>query len=149
MLEVPPLRKVSEDTLGLVAHFLGRFVADSGTRVHGLTARALQRLVAYRWPGNVRELEHEMRRLAHMAVDGEVIDVASLAAPIRSAVGPSPHESEETVGLDLTARVWLLETDLIREAFRQTDGKPTHAARLLGLSRNGLAKKMKRLGIER
>ena len=148
-LEVPALREISEDIPGLVAHFLGRFVADTGTRVHGLTVRALQRLMAYRWPGNVRELEHEMRRLVHMAEDGEVIDVASLAAPIRAAAGPSSNERPEPGGLDLAARVRLLETDLIREALRRTDGKPTHAARLLGLSRNGLAKKMRRLGIER
>ena len=51
--------------------------------------------------------------------------------------------------LDLEPRVRALEAELIREALRRAGGKVTHAAKLLGLSRNGLTKKMKRLGIHR
>ncbi len=148
-LEVPPLRRCRDDIPGLVEHFLRRFAAETDTRIRGITVKALRHLAAYPWPGNVRELENEVRRLVYLAADGQVLDSglvspAILDTPVSGSVLPAGADS-----LTLAPRVRALETELIREALRRAGGKPTHAARLLGLSRNGLMKKMKRLGIER
>ncbi len=149
LVEVPALRKVQEDVPGLVEHFLEQFSSETGVYIRGVTTEALRLLTHYPWPGNVRELEHELHRLVCSAVDGQVIDSAMLAHRVRHPPWPECEvEPEELVGsLTLEPRLRQLETQLIREALRRTKGKRIAAAQLLGISRNGLAKKMKRLGL--
>jgi two-component system response regulator HupR/HoxA len=147
-LEVPPLRHCGEDIPGLVEHFIARCAAEAGVRVRGLTVAAMRLLEAHSWPGNVRELEHEVRRLVFQATDGQVLDSGLLSPSVIGTLDAGGAEEAEPA-LALEPRLRALEAELIREALHRTRGKPTHAARLLGLSRNGLAKKMKRLGIAR
>ena len=59
---VPPLRERKEDIPALVDHFITRFAAEEGRKVHGITAEALSLLRAYAWPGNVRQLENTVFR---------------------------------------------------------------------------------------
>lgn len=148
LVEVPPLRCSQDDIPGLVEHYLGLSARDSGRRIRGLTAKALRLLTRYRWPGNVRELENEIHRLVGVAADGQVIDSAALAERIRhppwSELERDPSDPQS---LALEPRVTALETRLIRQALEAAGGKQVKAAKLLGISRNGLAKKMKRLGL--
>ena len=121
---------------------------DMGKRVRGITVRALERLVDYPWPGNVRELEHEIRRLVHLCPPGQPIDEPQLSEAVRHpTLGDEPSLSPGEP-LDLDIHVARLERRLILEALERTDGNRTQAARLLGISRNGLALKMERLGLE-
>ncbi len=145
-LDVPPLRHCCEEVPGLVEHFLARFAAEAGVRLRGLTVAAMRRLESHSWPGNVRELENEIRRLIFQATDGQVLDSGLLSPSVGGAADAAP-EAERSLALE--PRLRALEAELIREALRRAGGKPTHAARLLGLSRNGLANKMKRHGITR
>jgi DNA-binding NtrC family response regulator len=146
VLRIPPLRERSEDIPVLAGGFLRGFARETGKSIRGITIRALRSLMAYAWPGNVRELEHEMRRLAYLCPNGEAIDSSMLSAHIRQPQAQSEEPPGEA-SLELDGRIRELEEKLIREALARAGGNRTVAARLLGVSRNGLAIKMRRLAI--
>ena len=148
LVEVPPLRDRRDDIQRLVKHFLERHLGEAGSRPLGVTSDAILHLRDYGWPGNVRQLEHEMRRLAYQPWDGVSIDVDSLDPRIRRSGAEGGGEAPRFLSLALAPRVEALERKLIREALMRTGGHRGKAARLLELSRNGLAKKLKRLGLE-
>jgi DNA-binding NtrC family response regulator len=154
-LRVPPLRERREDIPALVQAFVTRFAAEADKRVRGVTVKALQSVVAYPWPGNVRELEHEVRRLVYLCSDGQAIDSTMLSSHIttpptggRSSNEPPTGGHSGTGSLDLERNVDDLERRLIERALAQAGGNRTQAAKLLGISRNGLAIKMERLGLK-
>ena len=132
-IEVPPLRERSTDIPELVRRFLSTH-SETGVT---LTDDALAALVAHPWPGNVRELENEVRRA--LALGADPID--------RAALSPALQEFHDDP-LDLKAQVATLEARLIRAALARTEGNRTHAAELLGVSRYGLQKMIKRLELE-
>ncbi|MBL8608948.1 MAG: sigma 54-interacting transcriptional regulator, partial [Myxococcales bacterium] len=137
-ITVPALRDRAEDIPELVATFTRKYAPEREVVV---TRAAMDRLVACPWPGNVRQLENEIRRALVLA-EGS-IDVADLSSEVRSGApsgAPPPR-------LALRERVDALEAQLVREALDQTRGNQTRAAELLGLSRFGLQKMMKRLGV--
>ena len=140
-LRVPPLRERPEDVPLLVDHFLCKHAPGRPTRV---TRGAMARLTAYPWPGNVRQLENELRRALVLGGEG-VIDVPELSADVARG-GPGAARG---AGLDLRARVDGLEAELLVEALQKTRGNQTRAAQLLGVSRFGLQKMMKRLKIDK
>jgi transcriptional regulator with PAS, ATPase and Fis domain len=137
-IAVPPLRERRDDIPLLVAHFVQKHAA--GRRVK-ITRAAMEKLTEYPWPGNVRQLENEVRRAIVLADDA--IDARDLSPEVR--LGPAAAKG---VGLDLRSRVDALEADLVREALDKTRGNQTRAARLLGVSRFGLQKMIKRLGVK-
>jgi transcriptional regulator with PAS, ATPase and Fis domain len=145
VLRVPPLRERRADIPGLVQLLLARFAHEAGRSIPGLTADALRALAAYDWPGNIRELEHEIRRLAYLCPDGQPVDVHVLSE--RVLVAGDGAASLPASALDLESNVAHLERRLIRAALARTRGRQAAAARLLGVSRNGLAMKMERLGL--
>jgi len=148
-LRVPPLRERREDIPVLVEELVRTFAHETGKSIRGVTVKALQALVDYPWPGNVRELEHEVRRLVYLCPSGQAIDSMMLSEHI-VAPQPSPRPAEgegESTTLQLEERVGELEARLIRQALARAGGNRTQAAKLLGISRNGLAIKMERLGI--
>ncbi|MEM8931829.1 MAG: sigma 54-interacting transcriptional regulator [Acidobacteriota bacterium] len=153
-LEVPPLRRRPDDLAPLIAHFLERFGHEAGKPIRGLSIKALRLLTAYRWPGNVRELEHEIRRLAFRSIPRQAIDSTLLSPRILHAVTADPEAGLDTLdrpdgrGLSLDQRLDTLQTRLIRRALAATAGNQTRAADVLGISRSGLIKRMKRLGID-
>jgi DNA-binding NtrC family response regulator len=136
---VPPLRQRVADIPRLARHFLDRFALRE--RRDGLTfsADALHLLAAFNWPGNVRELEHEVHRLVLTLGRDSVILPDHLAARIRHHAAVPGNEPLD----DMLARV---EIALIRD---RLDRFPTKAdaARSLGITREGLYAKLRRLGI--
>jgi DNA-binding NtrC family response regulator len=149
VLRVPPLRERREDLSDLVGSFVRRFAGETGRSVRGVTARALEVLAAHDWPGNVRELEHEVRRLVYMCPDGQAIESSMLSERVRAgrADRDDEPEAEGEGSLALEAHLQRVEDRLIRQALRRVGGNRTAAAKLLGISRSGLAIKMARLGI--
>lgn len=145
---VPPLRTRREDLPLLMQSFINRFCHETGKRVHGITVKAMSALSAYSYPGNLVELENIARQLVYRCSDGQPIDINQLPQEVRlgaiHAAGSVDAESE----LDLSRLVADCEEAAIREALRRTGGNKSGAARLLGLSRNGLAMKMERYQIE-
>ena len=133
-LRVPPLRERREDIPLLVAHFIAKYAPERKIEV---TAAAMKKLTAFAWPGNVRQLENEIRRavvLCDRAIDADALS---------DEVARAKTKSSGT----LRARLNELETDAVREAMRATNGNQTRAATLLGVSRFGLQKMIKRLEI--
>ncbi len=141
---LPPLRERRDDIPLLVEHFLGKHAKASGRRPPRLQRAALQKLVGYRWPGNVRELENEILRSA--ALGGELITVEDLSPQVAAGDPEAAFDSPDDLGLK--KRVERLERTLLREALERSGGNQTQAARLLGLSRFGLQKKLRRYGLE-
>jgi DNA-binding NtrC family response regulator len=139
-IAVPPLRDRADDIPLLVHHFLDKHAKGRKVRV---TADAMKRLQRYAWPGNIRQLENEIRRAIVLCDDA--IDTVHLSADVREPKSPG---SDERNGLLVRARVDALETDLVERALSETHGNQTKAAGMLGLSRFGLQKMMKRLAIK-
>jgi len=136
---IPPLRERRGDIPLLMEHFLAKHSREPGRRVH---PEALALLMGYAWPGNVRELENEVMRAA--ALGESVIGPDDLSPQIAAAVPLSLTSGDD---LDVRTRVEHLERELIQRAIQQTGGNNTQAARLLGLSRFGLLKKLQRYGV--
>jgi transcriptional regulator with GAF, ATPase, and Fis domain len=141
---LPPLRERRDDIPLLVEHFLRKFADDHKRPPRRIARAALHKLVGYRWPGNVRELENEIARGASLG--GEVISVEDLSPQV--AAGDPAAALESPDDLTLKQRVERLERTLLREALHRSGGNQTQAARLLGLSRFGLQKKLRRYGLE-
>jgi DNA-binding NtrC family response regulator len=142
-IRVPPLRERVQDIPELCEHILARHAVSGAPRT--IARAALARLSAYGWPGNVRELENELARAAALA-DG-VIEVAHLSAQVAAASPAPAARAPRGRELQLRPQVEALERALVEEALRRTGGNQTAAARLLGLSRFGLQKKLRRYGI--
>ncbi|MEO5727029.1 MAG: sigma 54-interacting transcriptional regulator, partial [Byssovorax sp.] len=149
-IRVPPLRERAEDIPLIVRSLLEKHTprAAGATSATGATSAAprvtvgaMDRLVAFAWPGNVRQLENEIRRCLVLS-DG-TIDEDHLSPEIGGGLPPVPRE----LGLNVRGRIDALETTLVREALERTKGNQTQAAKLLGLSRFGLQKMIKRLQI--
>ncbi len=143
-LELPPLRERRGDIPLLVRHFMGKHQPGAARRI---TPDAMQRLVSAPWPGNVRQLENEVQRLLVMA--GDPIDVRDVTPIVTPANAASSGGDDVTVtgSLGLREHVDGLERRLIQEALRRSDNNQTRAAQELGVSRFGLQKMMKRLGL--
>lgn len=138
-VRVPPLRERLGDVALLVRYFVARY-ADK--RKVTIAKSAMDALSRYRWPGNIRQLENEVRRALVLADDAITIDSLSPDVAQRGDV-----ETKGSDGLDLRSRVDALEAELVRSALERTSGNQTRAAELLGLSRFGLQKMIKRLQI--
>ena len=145
-VEVPPLRGRGEDVEMLATHFLLKHCRELGRNPVSLAAAALARLRAYGWPGNVRELENEMKRIA-VSCRGTTIGEKDLSESIRRSTG-APRAAAARATLALKDAVAELERSLIVEALERCGRNQYQAARMLGLSRQGLINKMKRYGIK-
>jgi DNA-binding NtrC family response regulator/pSer/pThr/pTyr-binding forkhead associated (FHA) protein len=147
VVDVPALRERREDLPLLIQAAVNRCCHQTGKRVQGITVKALEALAVHDYPGNLPELENLVRRLVYLCPPGRPIDESMLPEEIRLSKlkGPRPESRQD---LDLDALVAETERAAIREALRRKDGNKSAAARLLGLSRNGLASKLKRLDLE-
>ena len=136
-LRVPPLRERPGDIPLLCRHL----IAKHASHRMDVSKPAMAALSGYAWPGNVRQLENELRRALVLADDE--IRLEHLSPEIQRAEG----RGQELSTLDLRTRVDALETELLETALDRTGGNQTRAAELLGLSRYGLSKMMKRLEV--
>ncbi len=138
-IQVPPLRERVGDIERLVHHFVGVHAPERRVRV---TPEAFAVLGRYGWPGNIRQLENEVQRF--LVIGDDVIDPSHLSAAVQ---GESQRAVPQDLGLNVRRHVDALETELVLSALEKTGGNQTRAAELLGLSRFGLQKMMKRLEI--
>ncbi|MBN2192048.1 MAG: sigma 54-interacting transcriptional regulator [Polyangiaceae bacterium] len=136
---VPPLRDRPGDLDLLVRHFLTK---HAPSRTIQVSPQAMAMLRRYPWPGNVRQLENELRRALILCEDIVTVDHLSAAVAESNDLGDGVAK-----GLDVRLRVDALERELVREAMTRTLGNQTRAAELLGLSRFGLQKMIRRLGV--
>jgi DNA-binding NtrC family response regulator len=148
-IHLPPLRNRVEDIPGLVTHFLDKLRARAAHSVRGLSAEALDALSRHAWPGNVRELENVIHRSV-LACRGQEIALADLPPDLRTThvAEPESENDEELLGGEgevVTLRE--LEQRAIRKALRVTRGSVGRAAKLLGIGRATLYRRLAELDV--
>jgi len=154
-IHMPPLRDRKEDIVLLVDAFLKEFAEENGKPPMDLTADALQLLLAYDWPGNVRELRTAIEHGVVMS-NASKISVRHLPPFLRDDAhgflrkGPSgtvPQNKGEGLSHPEDLNLARAEERLIRLALERTDDNRTEAARLLGISRRTMQRKLKEMGL--
>ncbi len=169
-IHLPPLRERREDIPLLTNYFLKKFSGQSNKRPKSIAAEALSALEKYDWPGNVRELENVLHR-AVVIGKGESILSGDLSAEVfgrrtvsQSGAGNSASLSTsgqtDLVSLARQLFDWArrdsklklipaIERELIVQALLETKGNQVHAAKLLGISRATLRKRVEKFNIKR
>lgn len=142
-LRVPPLRERREDVPLLCEHFMVIEAAENGSEVRPIGAAAAKALQAYSWPGNVRELRNEIRRLVLLG-EGEVEANELSPGVLRADTKINLHLAD---GAALPERVKALEIAAIREAIATEPNNRSQAAKLLGITRFALLRKIEKYGI--
>ncbi|HEY3500861.1 MAG TPA: sigma-54 dependent transcriptional regulator [Polyangiaceae bacterium] len=150
-IRLPPLRERLEDIPLLAGHFLDKLRVRSGHGVKRVSARALELLSQHSWPGNVRELENVMHRSV-LACRGEEIDERDIPPDLRpdeARPQPARRPSEDPIlgeeGDVLTLRE--LEQRAIKKALKLTRGSVGRAAKLLGIGRATLYRRLAELDL--
>jgi two-component system response regulator HydG len=142
-LEVPPLRARGRDILLLAQHFLQRFSQTAGKDVRTIAPDLAQRLLDYPWPGNVRELRNAIERAVTLS-DGVALQLQDVPERIRSYARSDvlvvSHNPSELVTLDVVEQRYILR---VLEAVGENK---TLAAKVLGLGRKTLYRKLERYG---
>jgi DNA-binding NtrC family response regulator len=148
---MPPLREREEDIPLLVKHFLERFNKRLGKEIAGISDQALSALMEYSWPGNVRELEHVMERASvlctnstittdhlsyEFSVNGYEAEKKDIPAQDYDNLAPEPVDESES------------ESDRIIRILTKCSGNKAKAARLLGIDRSTLYRKMRLYNID-
>lgn len=146
-IDVPSLRERRADLPLLVQSYVNRFCHESGKRLAGITTKAQAALLAYDYPGNLDELENIARQMVYLCPNGRPVELSILPDAVRDSPIQSMARVDEESDLKLDRLVASCELAAIREALRRTNGNKSQAARILGLSRNGLSMKMERLGL--
>lgn len=145
-LEIPPLRERKADILLLTGYFIKTFNDDLYLQVKGVSKRVELLFQNYDWPGNIRELEHVIKGAMHI-LDGKTIRVMDLPKNI------AKYKIKEEItlqgdDLELKPALDAVEKQLIEKAMEQSEENISQAAKKLGIPRQTLQYKLKRLGID-
>lgn len=147
-IEVPSLAQRKSDIPLLAVHFLDKYCRKLEKNVNGITEEAIKCLMNYDWPGNIRQLENEIERAVTLSEDNSSIRPGDLSQEIFRF-----QDNQETVHLlekkSLKNAVEDLEKQMIVNVLEENDWNQTQAAKKLGLSRQGLIKKLQRYKLER
>jgi formate hydrogenlyase transcriptional activator len=142
-IDVPPLRERAEDIPLLVEYFVGRFAKEAGKNMRHIGRHTLEQLQSYHWPGNIRELQNVVERAIVLCEnDTFVVDESWLKRD--SADSPRSQDGLSA----LTDR----EVEMIEAALAESRGRisgPSGAAAKLGIPRQTLESKIRRLGIDK
>lgn len=143
-IRLPPLRERQEDIPLLVQHFIVELNQSHQRQVDGITRDAMKCIMDYHWPGNIRQLRNAIQH-AMVTVTGDRVSLLDLPAELRNDAPRSSNDSAATRHGDARQQD---EKRRIIDALRETHGNRTRAARLLGVSRVTLWKKITRYDIE-
>jgi DNA-binding NtrC family response regulator len=163
---MPPLCLRGDDILILSRHFLNQHTQRLGRPSLDFSPTVKRALLSYPWPGNVRELNNEMERLAALTIGSEIVET-DLSARIRttvafsSSLSPASDTAKPETADGIPSLPYRLELDIESEegaiakaerlavikALAQSNGNKTRAAEILGISREGLRKKLKKMEI--
>jgi DNA-binding NtrC family response regulator len=147
-LRVPPLRERRDDVPLLAGHFLVRYSTEMGKPVGGYSQSAMELMMSYDWPGNVRELENEVQRLVIQVEPDGFVAPELLSAKIRRVEGNLANAGVTAGSVSsLKEQMDQVERHLVSEALKAHDNNKTSAAKALGITREGLHKKLKQLGL--
>jgi two-component system response regulator HydG len=148
IIRLPPLRERPEDIPVLAHEFLGRYAAEFGKAVSGMSPGSIDMLVHHSWPGNVRELENTMERAVAVAEGAEIVedDIRGLSVDPRNVFMPE--------GLNDGVRPYALaradfERNYLRILLKAVSGNISEASRISGIARQNLYQKLKKLGFDK
>jgi DNA-binding NtrC family response regulator len=146
-IHMPPLREIREEIPLLANHFLEEYCRETNRGAMEFSQGVLRRLLTAPWPGNVRQLRNEVMRLAaitrqNVIPEDDLWEDLPAPPPGQPALPPAPRQE-----VSLKKAVADLEKHMIAGALESTRNNQQQAARLLGLSRQGLINKMKRYSI--
>ncbi|MGZ3455164.1 MAG: sigma 54-interacting transcriptional regulator [Polyangiales bacterium] len=144
-LRVPSLRERREDIPLLAGFFLARYSNEIGKAVAGFSQQTMELLQAYDWPGNVRELENEIQRIV-IQIDPGAFATPDLLSPRIRQVDNVVDRAAPKKGT-LKEMMDQLEKYMLIESLREHGNNKTAAARTLGITREGLHKKLRGFGI--
>ena len=139
-IKIPPLRERKSDIPLLVSAFLEKF-SDHGGPTRTISEDAMARLIAFDWPGNVRELENAIERAVALG-SGPILHVGDLPTNLQYGTGERMPQSDELLPLDE------LERRAILRALREASGDKLAAARLLGIGKTTLYRKLKQYDVQ-
>jgi len=146
---LPPLRKRKEDIILLAQHFLQEFCEDNNMEPIRFSEEVQEIMKTYHWPGNIRELKNVVRRAA-LRVDGNIITEITFSniesdthEKIKQPVTAGSRENSDQI-----VPFEQVEMQTIERAFVAADRNAVEAARLLGISRATVYRKLKQFGIE-
>jgi DNA-binding NtrC family response regulator len=141
-IHLPPLRERREDIPLLISAFLQEFTKQNQKRVTGLSADAQETLLRYDWPGNIRELRATIER-AVVLCRGERIGTRDLPERIQGTADPfSSNAASGSNASSINLNLEAMEKKFIQQSLHLTDGNVTEAAKLLGISRRTLHRKL-------
>jgi Nif-specific regulatory protein len=146
-IHMPPLREIRNEIPLLANHFLKEYCRETARETMEFAPEVLRKLMSSPWPGNVRQLRNEVMRLAACARN-RLIEEDDLweGLPASSAGHEEPPPSRVKLQ-SLKKAVAEVEKKMLAEALQETKNNQQQAAKLLGLSRQGLINKMKRYSI--
>jgi transcriptional regulator with PAS, ATPase and Fis domain len=161
-VQLPPLRERRDDVPLLVEHLALKAARELKRAAPGFVPEALEVLAAFGWPGNVRQLENEVRKLVALGLDPikpehlsqDVLGTRGATEAVQDARGALVEgaavavEREIGQGKSMEEALSEIERVVLARTLEATSGNRSETARRLGLSRPGLRKKMKRLGLE-
>ncbi len=156
LIDIPPLRERGDDVLLLAEHYIESFNEKLRLRrqIEGLVPEVTAAFRRYSWPGNVRELRNVIER-AMILEDEETITMKYLPRDVAAGAGGGAHSPADAAATATTATGFRLPADglslddvemsLVRQALEQSGGNQTRAAELLGISRDQLRYRLKKL----
>ena len=152
-IDIPPLRERGDDILLLAQHYIDSFAERLRKRVRGITPEVAAAFRRYDWPGNVRELRNVIER-ALILEDGDMITMKYMPRTLSGRVGLAPVGQTQPDGARASILFPLpaegvsleeVEMSLVRQAIERSGGNQTRAADLLGISRDQLRYRLKKL----
>jgi Nif-specific regulatory protein len=151
-IHMPPLREIRADLPLIATFFLRKYSREMGRDVDIISPEAMKSLTTYDWPGNVRELENEIKRAVVLSL-GPRIEADDLSEAIREErlisadTSSLANRTADGKPQSIKNRVTSLEIQMIRDAMSQAGNDKRRAAKMLGLSHQGLLNKLKRYGL--
>jgi len=139
-IHIPPLAERREDIPLLAQRFLARMAGEMKKEIHGMDSEVLDLLTQYSWPGNVRELENVVERAVALTTTPS-IGVEQLPAHVRNLTIETYRRTGNAI-----PTLEEQEKRYIEWVLQKTDGNKTHAARIMGIDRVSLWRKLKRYG---
>ena len=148
-INIPPLRERGEDRVILARHFMEQISHEMGISAKPFTADATDILKLHNWPGNIREMKNVVQR-AIVLSDGPEIDAAHLSIFEREQDGEKGNdESRQVIQIpDIGMTLEEIEAEALRITLRLTGGNRSAAARVLGISRPTIHRKIRDYGLE-
>ena len=141
-IQLPPLNQRRGDIPDLVNHFIDKYAKRMNKRIYGITDEALDCICTADYPGNIRQLENEIERAITLADNNSTIEKSLLSLRLHKKIPITTKPF--TDGVTLKEEVEALEIQRIQQMLELTHGNILKAARMLGLSRAGLHKKLNR-----